>query len=57
MTLPRVTITDQAYNLAWANRRPGESIPHLISRILVERFTAKPSPCERPLLTWVEVVE
>jgi hypothetical protein len=57
MTLPRLTITDHAYNLAWANRRPGESIPQLITRIIVERFTPHPAPVGRPLLTWVEVVE
>jgi hypothetical protein len=57
MTFPRLTISDRAYNLAWANRKSGESIPQLITRVIIERFEPKRPATEKPLLTWVEVRE
>lgn len=57
MTLPRLTIPNDAYELAWSNRRPGESIAQVIVRALRTCFGPKKQSETRPLLSWVEVVE
>ena|GEM_PF-4500392 len=69
MILPRLTLPDDAYGLAWRNRKPDESVPSVIARALHIAFDpnqrpvdrSKPvstriTPPSRPLLEWVTVV-
>lgn len=68
MTLPRLTLPDDAYNLAWKNRKPGETIPEVITWALHFAFDPELKPVVRvplprhrvpvrPLLEWVTVID
>lgn len=57
MILPNFPISEAAYNLAWRNRKPEETLPHCIARAVSIAFSPKPVVPFRPLLDWVEVVD
>ena len=57
MTLPKLTLPDEVYTLAWSNRRPDESVAQVIVRALRATFGPKKPIDTRPLLSWVEVIE
>lgn len=69
MTLPSLTIPDDAYQLAWENRKPDETVPEVIAWCIHFAFDVelrpvnrKPistriTPPVRPLLEWVTVVD
>ena len=60
--LRQLPLEDHVYLATWSDRRPGETVPQVVNRVLRCHYYPTPSPVPRavpstPLLSFVEVID